>query len=73
MTSPVLRVVGGGEPTDEELAALVAVVSLLQARRAGGRQAAAADRWRRSGHGSHPWHREPWLTYSRRTSLRAGE
>ena len=73
VTAPTLRVVGGGEPTDEELAAIVAVVSLLRAR--GGRDTGltGADRWRRSARAGQPWRRDGWLALSRRCSLRGGK
>jgi hypothetical protein len=73
VTRPALRIVGGGEPTDEELAALVAVVSMLQARQDADAEATGDDRWRLSARAARPWRRQAWLTFSRRTSLRAGE
>jgi hypothetical protein len=72
VTAPTLRVVGGGEPTDEELAAIVAAVSLLRARSGRDREATESNRWRRSARASQPWRRDGWLAVSRRRSLRGG-
>jgi hypothetical protein len=41
--APLLRVVGGGEPTDEELAALVTAVAMVIA--TGSRQQPVPSRW----------------------------
>jgi hypothetical protein len=56
---PVLRIVAGGVATDEEIAALTAVVTALQARRAPDPESPRA-RWLRAG----------WLASARRSSLR---
>jgi hypothetical protein len=59
---PVLRIVGGGTPTDEELAALTTVLAALQSRRVA--EAATPSRWGRPG--SHPG----WLASARQSALR---
>jgi len=72
MTPPVLRVVGGGDPTDEELAALVAVLSLTRARAEPGEQTTAPSRWARSARPAPASHSDGWLASARRSSLRGG-
>ena len=65
--APLLRVVGGGQPTDEELAALVSAVATLAA--AGDRQKTPPSRWNdRQGQLRRPLHPGPgaWVAAARR-------
>ena len=65
--APLLRVVGGGEPTDEELAALVAAVATVAARGSG--ETPARSRWNdRRAQLRRPLHPGPgaWMAAARR-------
>ena len=67
----MLRVVAGGEPSDEETAALTAVLSLAAAAVAGtADEAVAGSRWRDSASPAGPWARAGWLAAGRRSALR---
>ena len=68
-----LRIVGGGEPSDEELAALVTVVSLVQSRSGHDRDGDDdATRWRRAARPAPAHHRDDWRSHARRSALRHG-
>ena len=67
-----LRIVAGGEPSDEELAALVAVLSLVQSRADDGGEREACGRWRTAARPQPPHHRDGWLAFARRSALRPG-
>jgi hypothetical protein len=66
---PVLRVVAGGDPSDEEVAALVTALSVVAARRTGTRQQ-RLDRWTASGRAAAPGYARGWLASGRFRSLR---
>jgi hypothetical protein len=66
---PVLRVVAGGEPSDEELVALVAVVAGLSG---AAEQAPQPEpqRWPAGERPAHAWGRTGWVSAARRSALR---
>jgi hypothetical protein len=65
---PVLRIVGGGAPSDEELAALVVAVATVTAR--GEAEARTVSGWAASGRSGSSWVRGGWVTTARRSALR---
>jgi Acyl-CoA carboxylase epsilon subunit len=68
---PVLRIVAGGQPSDEETAALTAVLSLATAAAdASGEHTVAPSRWRDSASPAGPWARTGWLAAGRRSAQR---
>ena len=68
---PVLRIVAGGQPSDEETAALTAVLTVVAtAAAAQDEQPATRSRWRDSSHPTAPWVGAGWLAAARRSALR---
>jgi hypothetical protein len=65
---PALRIVGGGEPNDEQIAALVAVMAMRASRI--DEESAPTSRWRTGGARSSAWGRDSWLAAARRSALR---
>ena len=65
---PVLRIVAGGVPTDEQTAALTAVIAAAAAVEA--EPAESAGRWRTSASPAGPWAHGGWLADARRSALR---
>jgi len=65
----MLRVVTGGEPTGAEVAALTAVVLVMQSR-AVVDEGASQSRWRDSTRQGRPWGRTGWRASARQHSLR---
>jgi hypothetical protein len=67
---PVLRIVAGGAPSDEETAALAAVLTVIASTvSAQDEPPTQRSRWRDSAQPA-PWARAGWVAAARRSALR---